>query len=128
MMPPVVVKSPCQVTGLMPPGSPPAGTGNATPERNTLSEKLAGTVVTHFPPLNVVVALLAEVEKTISLSGTDTVYGVPFAEKVIFWLRNWIVPPLLAPLGFSTLLNQIVSPPGFAVPLKFDSMRLFEQP
>lgn len=42
----VVVKRPLHVMGLMLPGKPPAGTGNATPVRNTRFVLVSGTVVT----------------------------------------------------------------------------------
>jgi len=73
-----------------------------------LLPSFAGTVVTHVPPVNVVVAVVADGENVICTSGTLMVDGVPLAER-------WIVEPLTltvngqdpGPLAFSTLLNQM---------------------
>jgi hypothetical protein len=73
-----------------------------------LPPSFKGTVVTHVPPVNVVVVVVADGENAICASGTLMVYGVPLAV-------NWIVEPLTlivngldpGPFTFSTLLNQV---------------------
>jgi len=55
------VKLAVHVTGLMPSGKL-AGTTNGTPARNMLPPSFEGTVVTHMPPVNVVVAVVADGE------------------------------------------------------------------
>ena len=95
------------MTGLTPPGKLP-GAKNGTPLRNMLPPSFEGTVVTHVPPVNVVVAVVADGENVICASGTLMVFGVPLAV-------NWIAEPLTlivngldpGPLAFSTLLNQM---------------------
>jgi len=84
------------------------GAKNGTPPRNMLPPSFEGTVVTHVPPVNVVVAVVADGENVICASGTLMVYGVPLAV-------NWIAEPSTLivngldpdPLAFSTLLNQM---------------------
>src|SRR5207245_5730934 len=83
---------------------------------------LVGTLVSHAQPLKVVVPTVANREKVIVELGTDRVV-VPFLVTIVtFWLVNLIVPPDVAPAGFSTLLNQIQLACWMAVPLKFDSI------
>ena len=63
-----------------------------------LSPKVAGTVVTHIPPVKVVVAVVAVALKIISESGTVT-----------------LIVPMFGPLGTCRAIdcpvNEIVCPP-----------------
>src|ERR1700740_913025 len=102
------VKEPCHVTGLIPPGNPPAGTWKARPLTKTSSPKPDGTVVTHSPPTFSVVALVAEVEKLIGALGTASSNGVGPTLNLIVEFAKWIVTLRPAvPLAFRWLLNQM---------------------
>ena len=70
----VVVNLPLQVTGLMPLGSPLAGTGNVKPVRNTLPVGVSGTVVSQrlVPVSKLVVVMVMVGEKLIDAPGTFT--------------------------------------------------------
>src|SRR6185295_3556424 len=115
---------PCQVICLMPPGTP-AGIGacTATPSRKTLPDRPDdGTVVTHWPLQNTVVAIVTVGEKMTVADGTGTMKSAPSTV-------NWIEPvkPIVTgseprPCTLRTLLNQMKSPPLIFVPLKFDVM------
>ena len=61
---------PPRVTGLIPPAKPD-GSGRAKPVRNISSLPEIGTVVTHMPLVNVVVAQVALGLKMISPLGRD---------------------------------------------------------
>lgn len=68
----VVVNLPLQVTGLMPLGSPLAGTGNVKPVRNTLPVGVSGTVVSQrlVAASKLVVVMVIVGEKLIEAPGT----------------------------------------------------------
>ncbi len=94
------------------PGSA-TGTGNAKAENSLFPPRLEGTVVVQVlvAVLKAVVATVAVGEKVMSPFGTFTVYGVPFAVKVMVDLSRRIltrwepIPPTLR-----TLLNQMTLP------------------
>jgi hypothetical protein len=64
------LKMPLMVTGLRPPAKP-FGNGRASPVRNISSLPEIGTVVTHMPLVNVVVAHVALGLKMISPLGRE---------------------------------------------------------
>src|SRR5580704_8297170 len=121
---PPVSKVPVQFT-LIPPGSPPAGTGTATPVRKISSSVLIGTIVNQVFVIvsNVVVPQGAEGENVIRALGAELVRAVPFPAFRILELVKVITAPVLGiPLAVKFALNQIHCPESREVPLKFDAL------
>src|SRR5215468_5167621 len=101
---------PDQVTSLIPPGSPPAGTRNALPSRNTLPERPDdGTLVAHAPVTKSVVARTRFGSNVMAAEGTGTMNGVPLAVNMIGIGANPIVVGCCgsSPLTLRTPLNQM---------------------
>jgi hypothetical protein len=74
-----------------------------------------GTRVTHIPPLNVVVAVVAAGSKITVASGTGTVKFALVIVCPVKWIVTGVEP---RPLGLSTLVNQMYLPALIGVPLK----------
>src|SRR5258708_8737196 len=91
---PPVSKVPVQFT-LIPPGSPPAGTGTATPVRKISSSPLTGTIVNHvFVIVSKVVELqVADGENGIRSLGPELMKAVPVPTFRIFELLKVITAP-----------------------------------
>jgi hypothetical protein len=107
--------------GEIPSPGKPDGTGRARPVRKISSLPEIGTLVVQVLELlsNEVVAQLALGLKTVTPLGT----GEENALDVTVEPQKVIVAPLLGiPLALIWALNQMVSPAGIAVLLKFDWM------
>jgi hypothetical protein len=63
-----------------------------------------GARVTHIPPINVVVAVVAVGSNVTLASGTDS---VKFALVIVCWVKRIVTGVETSPLGLSTLLNQM---------------------
>jgi len=107
---------PPRVTGLIPPAKPD-GSGRAKPVRKISSLPEIGTVVTHMPLVNVVVAQVALGLKVIIALGTVTENAL---EVMVEQLKLIVAPLRGIPLAVKFALNQMESPAGIGVPLKFD--------
>ena len=110
---------------MIPPGSPPAGTTNASPERNVLPDSgPAGRRVSHVevPTLKLVVGCVTDASlKVICAFGTARLKLVLLAVNWMVWpVKKIVVSAEPTPLGFTTLLNQTKLPALMAVPLKFE--------
>jgi hypothetical protein len=101
---------------LIPPGKPD-GNGRARPVRKISSLPEIGTVVVHVLLLNVVVAQLAFGLKIITPFGTVAANAL---DVMVEQLKLIVAPEAGIPLALIWALNQMVSPAGIAVPLKFD--------
>src|ERR1051326_1448788 len=116
------------MTGLVPPGKPPAGTANVRPERKVFpASPEDGTVVIHSFLLMsyAVIAEVAVGENVMVASGTGNWQLMPEAVTCTMPPRRKIrTRPDPSPFALSTLLNQTESPAGMAVPLKFDVIEL----
>src|SRR5262249_5430020 len=115
----------------IPPGSPPAGTWKARPDRRILPETPeVGTLMTQVLAAvsNVVVEVEAvTVGSNVSLeSGTGRGKVLPVAVKSMYWVTDstGVVVLLLRPLTLRTLLNQMYLFWVIAVPLKLLPMLL----
>src|SRR5437764_13544228 len=106
----------------MPPGSP-FGTGIATPSMKTSPAPPDGALTSQSlsPGSNVAEVEVAPGVRTMTPLGTATWQGVPAAVKSIDPLSTCTVTAAVLgnPLAWKAPLNQMVSPAGMAVPLKF---------
>ena len=116
-----------QVTPLIPPGRPPAGTGKASPVRNTLLARPLGTVVTHrlLDSSKLVDAAFTAGSKAIVAAGTARLYRTPLAVKLIVEsVRKILAGPEPNPSTWIALLNQMMLPSATGVELNVDSFEL----
>ena len=117
-------KVPVQFT-LIPPGSPPAGTGTAIPVRKISSSPCTGTIVNHvFVIVSKVLELqVAYGENVIRAFGAELVNAIPLPASRILEFRKVITAPVLGmPVAVKFALNQIHWPESREVPLKFDGL------
>ena len=112
------LKIPLQVGEIPLPGTPDSN-GRATPERKISSLPEVGTVVIQVlvAALKVVVAQVALGLKVIIALGTVTENAL---EVMVEQLKLIVAPLRGIPLAVKFALNQMESPAGIGVPLKFD--------